>query len=69
MKIRALIADDHPIFVEGLKCILKKTQFSFLEIVGTANSGLKAFEKAKILKPDLLLVDMNKPELDGPEVI
>ena len=69
MKIRALIADDHPIFVEGLKCILKKVQFSFLEIVGTANSGLEAFEKAKILKPDLLLVDMNMPELDGPEVI
>ena len=69
MRIKALIADDHPIFIAGLKSILKQPTFCFVEIIGTAATGLEAYRKVKALKPGLLLIDMNMPEMDGPEVI
>ncbi|MEQ8705660.1 MAG: response regulator transcription factor [Phaeodactylibacter sp.] len=69
MKVKALIADDHPIFVEGLKCILRQPGYSFLELIDTATNGLEAYHKVKRLNPELLLIDMNMPEMDGPEVI
>ena len=69
MSFKTLIADDHPIFLEGLKCILKQKTFSFLEVVDTAVNGLQAYQKAKQHNPELLLIDMNMPEMDGPEVI
>jgi len=69
MRMKALIADDHPIFVEGLKCVLKQPAFTFLEVVATATNGLEAYSKVKELSPDLLVIDMNMPEMDGSEVI
>lgn len=69
MSCKTLIADDHPIFLEGLKCILKQKAFGFLEVVDTATNGLEAYRKAKQHNPELLLIDMNMPEMDGPEVI
>jgi DNA-binding NarL/FixJ family response regulator len=63
MSIRILIADDHPIVREGLVAVLE-TQPDF-EVVGEAASGAQAVTQAAALGPDVLLLDLELPELDG----
>jgi DNA-binding NarL/FixJ family response regulator len=65
MTIRILIADDHHVVRRGLVFFLK-TQ-SELEIVGEARNGLEAVELSESLKPDLILMDLVMPVLDGIE--
>lgn len=63
--IKVLIADDQDILVEGLKLILGMEQD--IEITGTANNGKKAYEACKWKKPDVVLMDIQMPELNGVE--
>jgi len=63
MKIRILIADDHHVVRRGLVFFLR-TQKG-LEIIGEAANGKEAVERAKSLKPDLILMDLVMPEMDG----
>lgn len=68
--IRILLADDHPIVREGLRAVLE-TQPDF-EVVGTpqqAASGDEAWRLALELKPDILLLDLEMPVMDGIETI
>ena len=65
--IRILVADDHPIVRDGLIAILS-TQPDF-EIVGKASTGVEAVNQAETLKPDLLLLDLEMPEMDGVEAL
>lgn len=64
-KIRILICDDHTLFVEGLKAMFRSQ--SSLDIVGEACGGRRAVELVKELKPDLLLMDVSMPDMNGPD--
>ncbi|MBE2270006.1 MAG: response regulator transcription factor [Anaerolinea sp.] len=67
MSIRILIADDHPVVVDGLAAILG-TQPDF-EIVGTASNGREVIAKVLASPPDVLLLDLQMPELDGVQTL
>src|SRR5579862_6643346 len=61
--IRILIADDHPIVRDGLKKLLSLEED--FEIVGEAADGCEVLEKVQELDPDVLLLDLRMPNLDG----
>jgi two-component system, NarL family, response regulator NreC len=65
--MRILIADDHAILRTGLRLLIE-TQPN-LSVVGEAENGREALEKARSLHPDLILLDLNMPEVDGMTVI
>ena len=61
--IRVLIADDHSLFAEALQAIL--TTDARFEIVALARDGRQAVELAEKLEPDVVLMDISMPVLDG----
>lgn len=61
--IRILIADDHAIVREGLKQLLELEKD--FEVVGQASNGQEAIERLQTLKPDVLLLDINMPVMNG----
>ncbi|MCI0551801.1 MAG: response regulator transcription factor [Anaerolineae bacterium] len=63
--IRVLIADDHALFREGVHAILKSV--SDIEIVGEAGTGQEALTLAANLTPDVILMDIQMPDLNGVE--
>ncbi|HBV67095.1 MAG TPA: DNA-binding response regulator [Clostridiales bacterium] len=63
--IKVLLADDQDILTEGLKLILGAEDD--IEITGTANNGRKAYELCRIRRPDVVLMDIQMPELNGVE--
>jgi DNA-binding NarL/FixJ family response regulator len=65
--IKILIVDDHPVVREGIGSMLRR-EHDF-QIVGEATNGLEAVEKARELVPDVILMDLRMPELDGVEAI
>jgi DNA-binding NarL/FixJ family response regulator len=66
-RVRVLLADDHALFREGLAGIINAQPD--LQVVGEANDGLEAFVKAQELKPDLILMDVQMPGMDGIEAV
>jgi len=60
--VRILIADDHALFRDGLRSLLLAQGH---EVIGEAKNGREAVELARQLQPDLLLMDVQMPELDG----
>ena len=64
-RIRILIVDDHPLIREGLRAILE-TQPD-MELVGEARDGNEAVARAQALKPDVILMDLALPHMDGVE--
>ena len=65
--IRIIVADDHPVVRDGLIAILS-TQPDF-DIVGKASTGGEAVDQTEALKPDVLLLDLEMPEMDGVEAL
>ncbi|MEW8987321.1 MAG: response regulator transcription factor, partial [Bacillus sp. (in: firmicutes)] len=64
-KIRVLLADDHPFFLYGVSTYLKTVPE--IEIVGEANSGEDVVNQAKQLNPDVILMDIRMPGMNGIE--
>jgi len=65
--IRILIADDHFVVRQGLAALLVPR--NGMEVVGEAATGREAVDLARTLQPDVILMDMIMPEMDGPEAI
>ena len=63
--IRVLVADDHPIVRGGIVALLESA--ADMEVVGTAATGLEAVELAVQLGPDIVLMDLRMPGIDGDE--
>ena len=66
-KISVLIADDHPIFRDSLKALLKTEPG--LQVVGEAGNGDDTLKLVKQLRPDLLLLDLSMPKVTGMDVL
>jgi DNA-binding NarL/FixJ family response regulator len=65
--IKIVIVDDHPVVREGIGAMLKREPD--FKIVGEASNGREAIEKARELSPDVMLMDLRMPEVDGVEAI
>ena len=65
--IRIMIADDHYVVRQGLTTLLAPR--NGMEVVGEAATGREAVDLARTLQPDVILMDMIMPEMDGPEAI
>lgn len=64
-RLRVLVADDHPVFLAGIRLILGR--IGRVELVGEATTGTAAVDLARKLKPDLVLMDVNMPQMSGIE--
>jgi DNA-binding NarL/FixJ family response regulator len=64
-KIRVFIVDDHQMLIDGIKALLKNEDR--FELCGEAGSGKKALELIPAAKPNVVLSDINMPEMDGIE--
>jgi len=64
-KIKVLIADDHELIRHGVRSILQSERDA--QVVGEAVTGLQAVEQTQKLKPDVVIMDLAMPELDGIE--
>ncbi|HEV3231965.1 MAG TPA: response regulator transcription factor [Candidatus Dormibacteraeota bacterium] len=63
-RIRVLIVDDRPIFRAGARGML--SGYEHITVVGEATNGVEAVAQARALKPDVILMDINMPVMDGP---
>lgn len=60
---RIILADDHQLFIEGVRSVLE--EIPQVEIVATVNDGQELMNQVGILSPDLVILDLNMPRLDG----
>ena len=65
MTIRILLVDDHPIVRQGLKTLLEA--HSGWEVIGEAADGVEAVDKADRLHPDVMVLDVTMPRMNGLE--
>ena len=65
-KIKILVADDHPIFLEGINSIIRKN--NDLEVVASFGNGTDALGGILELKPDIAVLDIDMPKMNGLEV-
>ena len=60
--MKIMLVDDHALFLQSLKVLLTTKGY---EVVGTASNGIEALKQARILNPDLILMDIEMPDCDG----
>ncbi len=61
--IRVLIADDHPMVVDGIRAVLET--FDDIQVVGALSSGQEVIDRFETLAPDVILLDLNMPNVGG----
>ena len=61
--IRVVLADDHAVVRAGLKAVLREAKD--IEVIGEAKTGREAVAMAERFKPDVVVMDLSMPELDG----
>jgi len=66
-KIKIVICDDHQLLVQGLKSLLKDNEE--VEVIATVNNGQELLEVVKTKKPDVVLLDIDMPVMDGLEAL
>ena len=66
MQIKVSIADDHPVVANGIRNILN--DFEHLEVLEVYSNGQSLLQGIKNLQPDVLLLDMNLPDMAGPDL-
>ncbi len=66
-KTKVVLAEDHTILREGLKSLLSTNQD--FEVIGEAGDGREAIQSVEKLKPDLILIDLSMPRMNGMEAI
>ncbi|SFE55704.1 response regulator transcription factor [Thermoflexibacter ruber] len=67
MKIKVLLIDDHHLVRKGIRLLLEDVED--IEVIGEASNGKEGLEKIKMLQPDLALVDISMPEMNGIEMV
>lgn len=65
-KIKVLIVDDHPMVLQGMKSML--AEISFVEMAGIASNAYEAVELIKSVLPQIVITDINMPEISGIEL-
>ena len=60
--MKLMLVDDHPLFIEGLQYLLETHG---IEVAGIARNGREALDKARSLKPDIILMDIKMPQCNG----
>ena len=66
-RIKVLLVDDHTLFRDGMKALLSRQES--VEIIGEAGNGTEGIRKALELSPDVVLMDLNMPDMTGFEAI
>lgn len=64
-RIRVLLVDDHALVREGLRSILDNS--IRMEVIGEASNGLEAIDAARLLRPQVVVMDINMPKMNGIE--
>lgn len=66
-KVKVLLVDDHALFRKGLASLL--LNLKELEVIGEAGNGKEALLQARILNPDIIIMDVEMPEMNGVEAV
>lgn len=67
--IHVIVADDHNLVRQGIRALLEKAPEGDIKVVGEADNGISALELTKRLLPDVLVLDIAMPDMNGPQVL